>query len=45
MATGGTGCGALPPAQGLALMAATPAVRNALVPVVLHVVALWPETS
>src|SRR2546427_8016427 len=40
--TGGTGTGPFPPAHGSALIAATPRVRNALVPDVPQVVALWP---
>ena len=43
--TGGTGTGPFPAAHGSALIAATPGVRNALVPDVPQVVALWPESS
>src|SRR5437016_2096088 len=43
--TGGTGTVPFPAAHGSALIAATPAVRNALAPDVPQVVALWPESS
>src|SRR5437773_6075317 len=40
-----TGWGALPAAHGLEFTAELPATRNALVPDVPHVVALWPDSS
>jgi len=43
--TGATGCGPVPAAHGLALIAALPADRNALVPLAPQVVALCPDTS
>src|SRR5437667_11903171 len=42
--TGGTGTGPFPAAHGSALIAATPGGRNALVPDVPQVVAVWPES-
>jgi len=40
-----TGSRPVPAAQGLALMAASPAARNALAPLAPHVVAVWPDSS
>ena len=45
VATGVTGCDAVPAAHGFGCTAATPAERKALVPLAPHDIARWPDSS